>query len=279
MCDNEIIDLVKIAIEIFARSIVPNHRYLSWEHCYIKFIEARKFRDLHPIDQDNLSLHLAFYLASWGMYRGSSFLLQRDYKIHIPVVNEILNSDYDVLAGINWINQSDVNDAYNCLRNLVKRLKKKYAGIRATINDDKDADISDVLITKILMGTLGCVPAYDRYFTSAIKFLKIKPGTFNTKTMASMNKLIEFYKNHYFKLEETRKGLQIRDSPNILDYPQMKIIDMGFWQIGMALDPKIWKNEHSREEYKSDFDFVLERLKKCCDHKFVLPETYDESDM
>ncbi len=279
MCDNEIIDLVKIAIGIFARSVTEfkNHRYLSWEHCYIKFIEARTFRDLHPIDKENLSLHLAFYLASWGMYRGSSFLLQRDYKIHTPVVEEILSSDYDVLAGINWINQSDVNDAYNCLRNLVNIIKKKYAKVREDITD-KDADISDVLITKVLMGTLGCVPAYDRYFTSAIKFLKIKPGTFNTKTMASMNKLIEFYKNHYFKLEEIRKGLQISRRTNIL-YPQMKIIDMGFWQIGMALDPKIWKNEPSREEYKSDFDFVLERLKKCCDHKFVLPETYDESDM
>jgi len=41
-------------------------------------------------DYDYLSLHHAFYLASWGMYRGSSFLLQKDYKVLTPIVEEIL---------------------------------------------------------------------------------------------------------------------------------------------------------------------------------------------
>ena len=70
-----------------------------------------------------MSLQLAFYLASWGMYRGSLFLLQKDYKVHIPVVKE-------------------------------QELKNQ---------------LSFTLITKILMGTLGCVPAYDRYFIAGIK--------------------------------------------------------------------------------------------------------------
>ena len=54
-----------------------NGRSRSWEHCYRVFRDART--DPSP-DYDHLSLHLAFYLASWGMYRGSSFLLQKDYK-------------------------------------------------------------------------------------------------------------------------------------------------------------------------------------------------------
>lgn len=41
-------------------------------------------------DYDYLSLQLAYYLASWGMLRGSSFLLWKDYKIHIPMVKEML---------------------------------------------------------------------------------------------------------------------------------------------------------------------------------------------
>ena len=63
-----------------------NGRYRSWEHCYSHFIKARGSQE---IDYDYLSLQLAFYLASWGMYRGSSFLLQKDYKVHIPVVEEL----------------------------------------------------------------------------------------------------------------------------------------------------------------------------------------------
>jgi hypothetical protein len=33
---------------------------------------------------------MAFYLASWGMYRGSSFLLWKDYLIHQEVVDNII---------------------------------------------------------------------------------------------------------------------------------------------------------------------------------------------
>ena len=74
-----------------------NGRYRSWEHCYSHFIKERGNQD---IDYDYLSLQLAFYLASWGMYRGSSFLLQKDYKVHIPVVKELLSKKYDALVGI-----------------------------------------------------------------------------------------------------------------------------------------------------------------------------------
>ena len=49
---------------------------------------------------DYLSLHLAFYLASWGMYRGSSFLLQKDYKVLVPIVEEVLKPEYDCLFGV-----------------------------------------------------------------------------------------------------------------------------------------------------------------------------------
>lgn len=93
-----------------------NGRYRSWEHCYSHFIKARESKE---VDYDYLSLQLAFYLASWGMYRGSSFLLQKDYKVHIPVVKE-------------------------------QELKNQ---------------LSFTLITR----TLGCVPAYDRYFIAGIK--------------------------------------------------------------------------------------------------------------
>ena len=71
-----------------------NDRFSSWEHCYKCFSAARKSNE--P-DEDYLCLHLAFYLASWGMYRGSSFLLKKDYKVHLPVVQEILKEKYDPL--------------------------------------------------------------------------------------------------------------------------------------------------------------------------------------
>ena len=48
---------------------------MSWRHCYKAFYENRNKTDEQTLDY--LSLHLAFYLASWRIYRGSSFLLQK----------------------------------------------------------------------------------------------------------------------------------------------------------------------------------------------------------
>ena len=73
----ETVDLIiKAATEFYEELRQDqNGRYRSWEYCYSSFGEART----GTIDVDYLSLQLAFYLASWGMYRGSSFLLQKDY--------------------------------------------------------------------------------------------------------------------------------------------------------------------------------------------------------
>ena len=68
-----------------------NHRLKSWEHCYTQFKAVLNKNELSVTDRDYLSLHLAFYLASWGMYRGSSFILERDYKVFYGVVEMHFN--------------------------------------------------------------------------------------------------------------------------------------------------------------------------------------------
>ena len=96
------VDLIIKAVKDYHAEIEAdsNGRYRSWEHCYKAFHDARQ----NPYaDTDYLCLMLSFYLASWGMYRGSSFLLQKDYRIHIPVVRELLQPKYDPLAGIECV--------------------------------------------------------------------------------------------------------------------------------------------------------------------------------
>ena len=86
--------VIKGIKEFQQRLNTDNSAELSWEHCYRVFGKARNNK---PNDVDCLCLHLAFYLASWGMYRGSSFLTKRDYKVHEPVVKEILKDEYNPL--------------------------------------------------------------------------------------------------------------------------------------------------------------------------------------
>ena len=52
------------------------HRFNSWNNCY-SFFQNKYFKYNSDDDYDDrAALHLGFYLASWGMYRGSTFLLQ-----------------------------------------------------------------------------------------------------------------------------------------------------------------------------------------------------------
>ena len=203
-----------------------NGRYRSWEHCYSYFIKGRSSKE---IDYDYLSLQLAFYLASWGMYRGSSFLLQKDYKVHIPVVKELLSKKYDALADIECIDFRKESNQ-RLLQDIDLFLEQYYDKIRREVKaQELKNQLSFTLITKILMGTLGCVPAYDRYFIAGIKNQKVATGNYNLK---SIMQLVDFYEKNSARLELVREKMEVEGMP----YPQMKVIDMGFWQVGLELD-------------------------------------------
>ncbi len=219
-----LVNSVTTAYEIWRSD--PNGRHRSWEHCYKNFHDAR--HQTSP-DYDYLSLQLAFYLASWGMYRGSSFLLQKDYRIHIPIVEEILTPQYDCLFGIECIalEKQEVQDS---LKKLESTIERYYGEIRRDIKGAHlKSRLSTALITKILMGTLGCVPAYDKYFIAGIKRQRVTTGYYN---VASLLGLVDFYRYNHDKLEAMRKHLTAYD----LLYPQMKLLDVGFWLIGINRD-------------------------------------------
>ena len=200
--------LIKNTDEYWRFCKKENSRYLSWEHCYIAFCEARNKKSLTEADKDQLCLHLAFYLASWGMYRGSSFLLQQDYKIHRKVVDAILDSDKRLQgAGCEELADPELNRA---LWDISRTITEYYSDVRKSVSDmlseeEVKSDLSTILITKVLLGTLGCVPAYDQYFAKGVAYEGVMTKTYNK---ASLDNLIEFYKNNFDQLETYRKTLQ-----------------------------------------------------------------------
>jgi hypothetical protein len=197
-----------------------NHRYKSWEHCY-KYFQS----DNTMFESDKACLHLAFYLASWGMYRGSSPLLQKDYLVHMEVVEElwkIENKKY--LQNIDFINIRD-NDIINII-NLMKKIKNIY--LKHKVNE-KEVSASDTLVTKILLGTLGCVPAYDRFFIAGLKQCGITPK--NNPSKKSIQSIINFYNDHKIQFDLIEKQIEQSKRSDII-YPPMKLVDMYFWQIG-----------------------------------------------
>ena len=163
------------------------------------------------------------------MYRGSSFLLQKDYKVLVPIVEEVLKSEYDCLFGVACADLREA-EVQGSLEKLYKYIAKHFQQIRNEVAGREIASsVSPVLITKILMGTLGCVPAYDRFFQDGVATYKVTTREYSPE---SVRRLVDFYKEYNDRLEEARRGMQVGD----LTYPQMKVLDMGFWQIGFEKD-------------------------------------------
>ena len=100
---------------------------------------------------------------------------------------------------------------------LSKKLKECYP----------NNNVTDTLLTKILLGTLGCVPAYDRFFKNGLKNKGSKPYSSFSKN--SFEKVIKFYIDNKDDFDEVQKEI---------DYPIMKLIDMYFFKIGVESSSK-----------------------------------------
>ena len=142
---------------------------------------------------------------------------------------ELLNKKYDALAGIECAAFKEESNQ-KLLQDINSFLEKYYDKIRHEVKEQEIKNqLSYTLITKILMGTLGCVPAYDRYFIAGIKNQKVATGNYN---LNSIMQLVEFYERNSKRLEPVREKMEVEG----MLYPQMKMLDMGFWQVGFDLD-------------------------------------------
>lgn len=210
----------------FNETIKDSHgRYLSWCHCYNAFKDNRNNGDEKTVDY--LALHLAFYLASWGMYRGSSFLLQKDYKVHIPIVKIILEEKYSPLLGISAEDLME-EALLDLLEDVSFRIRQEYANEQPSFEGVTN-NATDTLVTKILLGALGCVPAYDRYYVQAVRQYGISAGGYDRRSIRDVAKYYLKYKDEF---EKVRNELSAYGT----EYPVMKIMDMCLWQVAFEND-------------------------------------------
>lgn len=195
-----------------------NHgRYRSWEHCYGAFRSVYN-KGFSSSDSEFLALHLVGYLASWGMYRGSSDLLTEfDYLIHKDLIPLLYNPKYCPLFNINEKNfeqnLSLIDSAYSEIENYYNNLSVNGKSFKA----------SETLITKIMLGVYGCVPAYDTRFCNGLKGYGIQKSGKN-----KFKALIDWLKNNPNFISDIL-GCQNSCFQN---YPFMKLVDMYFWKLG-----------------------------------------------
>lgn len=132
-------------------------REYAWEYCYKHFRKAKT--EATRADRNCAALQLSSYLASWGMYR-NSFLLQHAYTVQLGAVDCLLQSKFSAL----WDQEfgASANDTQ-----LIPVILEACEELRAAYRPFGKA--TDTLVTKVLLGTIGCFPALDRYFNDGYK--------------------------------------------------------------------------------------------------------------
>jgi hypothetical protein len=200
------------------------HRYKSWDNCFQAFMVSKQ--------SEIQVLELAFYIASWGMYRGSSGLLQKNHLIHKGAVDIVFSKSNQKLK-CNETTEIKMENI-KAILSVKDELAEHYSSIYFTKGADKPKPISptDTLLSKIMLGVLGCVPAYDRYFIDGLKEMKMEQTGFNE---ASLNELFNFIDDNKKEIDQAQKLIKTKTQRH---YPLMKILDMYFWQIGYDKEVK-----------------------------------------
>lgn len=194
----------------------PAARYSSFDYCFNYFQDHRDNGRLGELAHSSAlqvsCLHLGFYLASWGMLRGSSALLQRSVKHLVPVVHVIADAPAAVWE-VDADNYSD--EACRVILETARRLRAAFP-----------EGASDILVTKIMLGTFGCVPAFDTYFKKGFCV-----STFGLK---ALHKIGDFYASNAELIDRYDVSTLDFDTglPTERRYTRAKKIDMIFFVEG-----------------------------------------------
>jgi len=214
---NNFMDIEK-NIRNYVKDIKPFERYASFDYCFNyfqSFREQNKQGELaSPENLQESCLQLGFYLASWGMLRGSSFLLGKSVKVYEPLITAIAKAN-----PILW------NIDANCYtsENINNILEFREEVVRSFDGVDGGYHPSDILVTKIMLGVFGNVPAFDSFF---------KKG-FGVRTFGNyaLEKVSAFYQEHSSVIENSRLPTIdfLTGQPTSRLYTRAKVIDMIFF--------------------------------------------------
>jgi len=118
------------------------------------------------------------------------------------------------------------DDEINKICDLKKEIFSYYQEMCGVLGGKDEYKPSDVLVSKIILGTLGCVPAYDRYFIDGLRIRRIKPLSFGKKNLQELKKFFDANSKEFQYVQD-----RINKESGVL-YPDMKLLDMYFWQLG-----------------------------------------------
>ena len=85
---------------------------------------------------------------------------------------------------------------------------------------------TDTLVTKVLLGTVGCLPALDRYFIAGFRLAGFEYSVLNDRFV---DRILKFCFDNAEVLYAEQARIQVSTG---VRYPLMKLADMAFFQNG-----------------------------------------------
>lgn len=203
-------------VEVYLGKRASDERFSSFDYCFNHFRSLQQAGLARALDapgqMEVACLQLGFYLASWGMYRGSGQLIRHSAQRLVPTVEAIVGAP----AGIWSIDSVEYDD----------RAQETILSVAEDLRRTLPSPASDTLVTKILLGVFGCVPALDSYFVRGFGIGSSRP--LRSKTLAAIG---EYSAEHRDQLKaQCINTLDFATGTETTRrYTSAKIIDMVFF--------------------------------------------------
>ena len=190
----------------------PDERYASFDYCYNYFYSFYKEKKLSELANDkNLQmscLQLGFYLASWGMMRGSSFLLEKSVRNFINLIIAISKMNTKLWeVDVDKYDEENIKLLLDCKQKIIDALGKENKP-------------TDTLVTKIMLGVFANIPAFDQYFRKSLKLNSV-----NKKTLLKIKNFYDTNKDVFDSFKIYTFDFLTSKQTDII-YSKAKLIDM-----------------------------------------------------
>ena len=200
-------------------------RDMSFDYCY-NYFKDQQYLKQH--DMEKSCLALGFYLGNWGMFR-NSFLQNTSLRHYEKVIDYISKAPLDY-----WKIDLD-----NYGANLDK-LQAIYNAIKIAIKDKQIRDPSQTLITKIMLGVFGSVPALDDNFLTGFNAIfQGKDRLSGYKIDHNLKQLEKFYTANQADIDQLSSSSKTRDVHSgkftKTNYPKSKIVDLYGYRKGESV--------------------------------------------
>jgi hypothetical protein len=165
-------------------------RTRSWDFCFNHFQSNPR-----PTDDIQLScLQLGYYLASWGMLRGSSYLFTSTNARHYSDAIRVIEKHNPDVNGLDARDYADPQAR--------KAILAAYGELRSVLLPEGGAHTT--LVSKVMMGVWGVIPSFDTYFIKGFRRLaegRKEKTTFRTVSDTSLTLLGQFYLDHRTEID------------------------------------------------------------------------------